>query len=503
MSGNLDTFVEQGLLSGLLSDPTLVDEIANILKENDFSEPRHARIYETVTSMRSDGKSISLASVAATLRDAGSLHEVGGVDYLTELTDPSAPYALYADPVQYAGVIFEESSRRNVFQYAQSLIARARPDSGVGVTDILADAQKELGNILDRSIREESSSSAEDMYDLMLEEFEARGENPDGIVGVPTGFVDLDAKCSGFKPGQFIILAARPSIGKSTLAVDFMRNAAIRAKKTCYLFTLEMERPEVMEKIMAAEAGVLLNNLKTGNLDSNDWNSLSLAQEKLRTPHLIIDDTPGMTIDYIRLKCQQQLAKPAGLDFVVIDYLQLMRSSGRVESRQQEVSEWSRALKVLAQELRVPVLALSQLNRGSENRTDKTPMISDLRESGSLEQDADIVLLLHRPPAEEETAETRTSLIIAKHRGGEQGVVPLAPLLEYGKFANAAGFYPAPDNAYDPPPSEDDGYAPPYESPGRSFGGGNISGGVNQDTGEVMSPPPPPPADPGSSLPAW
>ena len=247
------------------------------------------------------------------------------------------------------------------------------------------------------------------------------------MTGVPTGFAELDELTNGLHPGQMIIVAARPALGKSTLALDFARAAAIKHDMPTIFFSLEMGRSEIAMRLLSAEASVPLQSMRKGNVDSRDWTTIASTRGRINDAPLYIDDSPNMTLVEIRAKCRR-LKQRVGLKMVIIDYLQLMTSGKRVESRQQEVSEFSRALKLLAKELQVPVIALSQLNRGPEQRADKLPALSDLRESGSIEQDADIVILLHRESAYEKDNPRagEADLIVAKHRNGRQDTVTVA-----------------------------------------------------------------------------
>ena len=259
------------------------------------------------------------------------------------------------------------------------------------------------------------------------------------MTGIPTGFSGLDQLTNGLHPGQMIVVAARPAMGKSTLALDFARAAAIKHNRPTIFFSLEMGRSEIAMRLMSAEGAVPLQSMRKGSLDSRDWTTIASTRGRINDAPLYIDDSPNMTLVEIRAKCRK-LKQRVGLQMVVIDYLQLMTSGKRVESRQQEVSEFSRALKLLAKELQVPVIALSQLNRGPEQRADKKPAISDLRESGSIEQDADMVILLHREAAYEKDSPRagEADLIVAKHRNGPTDTVTVAFQGHFSRFTDMA-----------------------------------------------------------------
>jgi replicative DNA helicase len=272
-----------------------------------------------------------------------------------------------------------------------------------------------------------------------LSEIEAISNRGGEMIGVPTGFVDLDSLTNGLHPGQLIILAARPALGKSTLGLDICRNASIKHGLSSVIFSLEMSRNEIVMRLLSAEAQIPLHHMRSGTMSEGDWAKLASKMGTVSEAPLFIDDSPNMTLMEIRAKCRR-LKQRHDLRLVVVDYLQLMTSGKRVESRQQEVSEFSRSLKLLAKELEVPVIAISQLNRGAEQRQDKRPMLADLRESGSLEQDADVVVLLHREDAYERESPRagEADFIIAKHRNGPTGLVTVAFQGHYSRFVDMA-----------------------------------------------------------------
>jgi replicative DNA helicase len=272
-----------------------------------------------------------------------------------------------------------------------------------------------------------------------LDEIEAIGSHGGVLTGVPTGFSDLDVLTNGLHPGQMVVIAARPGMGKSTLALDFARAAAIRNSMTTVLFSLEMARNEITMRLLSAEARVPLQTMRTGQMNDDDWARLARRMSEVADAPLYIDDSPNMSMMEIRAKCRR-LKQRHDLKFVIVDYLQLMSSPKRVENRQQEVSDLSRSLKLLAKELEVPVVALSQLNRGPEQRTDKKPMLSDLRESGSIEQDSDVVILLHREDVYERESPRagEADLIVAKHRNGPVATVTVAFQGHYSRFVEMA-----------------------------------------------------------------
>jgi replicative DNA helicase len=311
--------------------------------------------------------------------------------------------------------------------------------TGDGDADELVDrAQAEVYGVTEHRVTEDYVALSEIMPGA-LDEIEAIGSRGGGVTGVPTGFADLDALTNGLHAGQMIVIAARPAIGKSTLALDFARAAAVKHGMATVMFSLEMSRNEVTMRLLSAEARVSLQHMRTGQMGDEDWTRLARRMSEVVDAPLFIDDSPNMSMMEIRSKCRR-LKQRHDLKMVIIDYLQLMSSPRRVENRQQEVSEMSRSLKLLAKEIEVPVIAISQLNRGPEQRTDKRPLLSDLRESGSIEQDSDVVILLHREDYYEHESPRagEADLIVAKHRNGPTATVTVAFQGHYSRFVDMA-----------------------------------------------------------------
>lgn len=446
---DVNIYAEEGLLASVMLDLEALPDVMNTVLPSDFVEPRHRKIFHSMCALASDNIEINIVSIGRALREEGVLSEVGGVEFLANLFDPANTFASVADPVTYAEVVKEESLRRELADTGAMIASMSRLDSGVSIEQTLSNSQLALQRIGETALKSDSMTRLSDATDMITEKLKERSSTPTGLQGVPSGFIDLDKLTTGFMGGQFIIIAARPATGKSTLAVDFLRNAAFKAGYTAMIFSLEMDRSEIMDRIISAESNVLLENIRSGELSDDEWVGINGAIERIKDVDILIDDTPNITLEHIRAACLTQLRQPEGLDLIVVDYIQLMRSSGRVESRQQEVSEFSRSLKLLARELGRPVVALSQLNRGPEQRSDKRPQMSDMRESGSLEQDADIVILLHRQDAEGDGQE-QSLLLLEKNRNGPAGVaIRLAPLLEYAKFGNGSGMFPPEESGYD------------------------------------------------------
>jgi replicative DNA helicase len=345
---------------------------------------------------------------------------------------PTAANANY-----YGRIVREQAILRRLVEAGTRIVSMGY--GGQGDVDEMVDrAQAEVYDVTDRRTAEDYVPLRDIMGDT-LNEIEAISNRCGEMVGVPTGFTDLDALTNGLHPGQLIILAARPAIGKSTLGVDIARTASIKHGLTSVIFSLEMSRNEIVMRLLSAEAQVPLHHMRAGTMSDADWAKLAGKMGVVSEAPLFIDDSPNMTLMEIRAKCRR-LKQRHDLRLVVVDYLQLMTSGKKVESRQQEVSEFSRSLKLLAKELEVPVIAISQLNRGPEQRTDKRPMLSDLRESGSLEQDADMVVLLHREDAYERESPRagEADFIVAKHRNGPTATVTVAFQGHYSRFVDMA-----------------------------------------------------------------
>jgi replicative DNA helicase len=307
------------------------------------------------------------------------------------------------------------------------------------VEDLVNQAQAEVYAVAERRTAEDYVA-LKDVMESTVDEIEASGHRGEGMVGVPTGFYELDDLTHGLHPGQMIVIAARPAVGKSTFALDFARSAAIKNNLATVMFSLEMGRNEIAMRLLSAEATIGLQDLRKGTIRDEQWSKIATTMGRMNDAPLFIDDSPNMSLMEIRAKCRR-LKQQHDLKLVILDYLQLMSSGKKVESRQQEVSEFSRALKLLAKELQVPVVALSQLNRGSEQRQDKRPMVSDLRESGSIEQDADMVILLHREDVydRESPRAGEADILVAKHRNGPTKDIVVAFQGHYSRFANMAG----------------------------------------------------------------
>ena len=433
-----DDVAEQSVLGGMLLSKDAIADVVESLRASDFYKPAHETIYEAILSLYGHGSPADAITVADELKKRGELTRVGGASYIHTLiaSVPTAANAQY-----YAEIVKEHAIMRRLIE-AGTKIAQLGYANETEVDTLVDQAQAEIYAVTDGNAKEDYVSFSEALEET-INEIDANSNRPDGVYGVPTDFIEFDELTGGLHGGQMIVIAARPGVGKSTLALDIARSAAIHHQMTTVFFSLEMSRTELAMRILSAEGKISMGRLKKGYLDTEGWTNLATLQGRIDSAPLFIDDSPNMTLMEIRAKCRR-LKQRNDLKLVVLDYLQLMSSGKKVESRQQEVSEFSRSLKLLAKELDVPVIALSQLNRGSEQRTDKRPMVSDLRESGSIEQDADMVILLHREdmynPDSERVGEA--DMIIAKHRGGPTRTIPLAFSGKYSRFNNMANEAP-------------------------------------------------------------
>ena len=380
--------------------------------------------------------SCSAADHAHEQQELGELERAGGAPYLHTLlaSVPTAANARY-----YAEIVAEKAVLRRLIDAGTRVVQlgyEAQEDAEL--ESVINDAQQAVFNVSQRKKSEDYKPLSE-LIVPTIDELVQLQEHGGVELGVPTGFVDLDKLTNGLHAGQMVIVAARPGVGKSTLAMDFMRSCSLHHGKTSVIFSLEMSANEILMRLLSAESEVKLADMRAGRISPEDWSKLEETITRIDNAPMYIDDSPNLTMMEIRTKARK-IKQQHGLDMIVLDYMQLMSSGKKVESRQQEVSEFSRSLKLLAKELEVPLIAISQLNRGPEARTDKKPQLADLRESGSLEQDADMVMLLYRPDSQDRDNERagEADIILAKHRGGPIDTVTVAHQLHYSKFVNMA-----------------------------------------------------------------
>ena len=432
-----DVAAEQSVLGGMLLSKDAIADVIEALRPGDFYLPKHQAVYDCVLDLYGRGEPADPITVSAELERRGELARVGGAPYLHTLiaTVPTAANAGY-----YAEIVAEKAILRRLVEAGTRIVqyGYGAASEGGEVNEVVDRAQAAIYEVTERRTSEDYVA-LEELLQPTMDEIDAIASRGGSAQGVPTGFADLDDVTNGLHPGQMIIVAARPGVGKSTLGLDFVRSASIKHGLTSVIFSLEMSRTEIVMRMLSAEAKIRLADMRGGKMSDDDWTRLARRMSEVSEAPLFVDDSPNMTMMEIRAKARR-LKQRHDLKLVVVDYLQLMTSGKRVESRQQEVSEFSRQLKLLAKEIEVPVIAISQLNRGPEQRTDKKPMLSDLRESGSLEQDADIVILINRPDAWErdDPRAGEADLILAKHRAGPTSTIVVAHQLHYSRFADLA-----------------------------------------------------------------
>lgn len=431
-----DLTAEQSVLGGMMLSKDAIADVVEVLRPGDFYRPAHQLVYDCVLDLYSRGEPADAVTVAAELERRGEIRRVGGAPYLHTLIAavPTAANASY-----YAEIVAEKAILRRLVEAGTRIVQLGYAGSeGADVNEIVDRAQSSIYEVTERRMSEDYIA-LEELLQPTMDEIDAIASRGGTSLGVPTGFADLEAVTNGLHPGQMIIIAARPGIGKSTLGLDFARSCSVGHGMTSVIFSLEMSRTEIVMRMLSAEARIRLQDMRGGRMTDDDWTRLARRMSEVSEAPLFVDDSPNMTMMEIRAKARR-LKQRHDLKLIVVDYMQLMTSGKRVESRQQEVSEFSRQLKLLAKELEVPVVAISQLNRGPEQRTDKRPMLADLRESGSLEQDADMVILIHRPDAWErdDPRAGEADLILAKHRAGPTATVTVAHQLHYSRFADLA-----------------------------------------------------------------
>jgi len=427
-----DLAAEQSVLGAMLMSKDAIANVLELVRGRDFYKPAHESIFGAILHLYGLGEPADPITVAAELTRRGEISRVGGPIYLHDLL---SSVAIAANASYYAEIVREKAILRRLVE-ASIKIAQLGYQAQGDVDDIVDQAQQTIFQVNDNPLGEDYKPLS-DLLQPTWDEMEILASHGGKLAGVPTGFTQLDKLTNGFHAGQMIIVAARPAVGKSTLSLDFARSAAIEHNLPTVLFSLEMSSMEIMMRLMAAESGVGLQSIRTGNLD-DDWDRLSAVSSRLAAAPLFLDDSPNLTMMEIRAKARR-LKQRHGLKFVIIDYIQLMSSGKKVESRQVEVSEFSRQIKLLAKELDLPVIAISQLNRSPDARQDKKPMLSDLRESGSLEQDADLVLLLHRDDVYQPDPGLRdymADVIVAKHRNGATRNIKLVFQGHLSRFAN-------------------------------------------------------------------
>jgi len=422
---------EQSVLGSMILDKDAITDVAELIKEEDFYREAHRLIFNGILRLFDKNEPVDMVTLAAELTKMGEFDALGGVEYLSDLTNEGI---ITSNAKYYAKIVQEKSLLRKLISASSEIIEKGYD---LEEADQLLDlAEQSIFNISQNKSREGLASIAEILV-TTYENIEKAYSSDGTVTGLSTGFIDLDRKTSGLQRSDLILLAARPAMGKTAFALNLCQNVAMKNDASVAIFSLEMAKDQFVQRMLSSEAYVPIHNLKNGILEEDDWSSLTKAMAILGQAKIYVDDPPSLTVMEMRAQCRR-LKMERGLDLVMVDYLQLMDGGGKHESRQQEISYISRSLKSLARELDCPVIALSQLSRAPELRADHRPILSDLRESGAIEQDADIVMFLYRdeyyfPESEKPGI---GELIIAKHRSGETGAVEMAWLGEFTKFVN-------------------------------------------------------------------
>ncbi|PWK16544.1 replicative DNA helicase [Tumebacillus permanentifrigoris] len=423
---------EQAVLGAVMLEADAMVTVSEILQVPDFYRKSHQMIYEAILTIAESGEPVDIVTVSKTLADSGHIEEIGGVAYLANLAN-SVPTAANVD--HYASIVKEKSVLRRLINTATKIASTGY--QGGDVNEMISDAEKKIMEISHAGSINKGFTPIKDVLLNTFERIEFLYSNKGGVTGISSGYPDLDKMTNGFQRSDLIILAARPAVGKTAFALNVAQNVAVRSNQTVAIFSLEMGKEQLVQRMLCAEANIDAGRMRSGFLDEDDWPKLTMAVGTLSEAPIFIDDTPGITVTDIRAKCRRLKAEH-GLGMVLIDYLQLISGNGRTDNRQQEVSEISRTLKLIARELDTTVIALSQLSRSVESRQDKRPMMSDLRESGSIEQDADIVSFLYRDDYYNPETERKNivEFIIAKQRSGPTGTVELVFLKNFNKFVS-------------------------------------------------------------------
>lgn len=424
---------EAGIISAMFKDREVIQDVVQLVHDTDFYKPENAILFKAILEIDESGQSVDLVTMTNKLRKENLLEKAGGVFYLGQIA--AAPSTVY-NVKQYAKIVQEKSTMRQLIRISDRIRNRCFEDAEP-VESILDDAERLVLDISKQRQRNDVTR-VDEIVSTNLEQIEAASKQIDEITGIPSGFIDLDHMTNGWQRSDLIILAARPAMGKTALCLNMAANAAVDYHYPVAIFSLEMSKEQLVMRMLAAAARIDQKRLRTGQLNADEWGAFLQKIGPLSSAPLYIDDTPAITIRELRAKARRLQSREGDLGLILVDYLQLMGGSGHSENRQQEVSEISRSLKALARELNVPIIALSQLSRTVEQTKDKRPQLSHLRESGSLEQDADIVLFIHREEYYNEDTDRRgiADLIIAKHRNGPTGTVELAFQNELTRFDN-------------------------------------------------------------------
>lgn len=437
-----DIEAEQAVLGAIFLDAEALVEAMAVIEPQDFYRRAHQIVFRSMIALNDRNENIDIITLKSQIESENTLEDVGGISYLTELSQVTPTASGVA---HYAKIVKDKSTLRELIQAATKIVKEGYSQEG-SVEEIVEAAEKRILNVSEKR-NSTGFQAISDVLNSTMEHIDRLSQQNEEITGLPTGYPELDKMTAGLQPEELIILAARPAVGKTAFALNIAQNIGTRTDRSVAIFSLEMGAESLVNRMLCAEGTIEAGHLRTGQLTEQEWHNLIMAMGSLSNTSIFIDDTPGIKVSEIRARCRRLAQEKGNLGLILIDYLQLIEGSGR-ESRQQEVSEISRQLKKLAKELKVPVIALSQLSRSVEQRQDKRPVLSDIRESGSIEQDADIVAFLYREDyyqrqgAEEDKNEEEQAVndvievIIEKNRSGARGTVELLFKKEYNKFAS-------------------------------------------------------------------
>lgn len=431
---------EQAVLGALLLENDRLEDVGDILQADDFHAGAHRLIFAAIFQIFSQGQPFDVVTLADYLQNNAQLEDIGGIDYLASLADS---YASTANVLLYAQIVREKSILRKLIKVAREMIEKAYQPSGDSLENILNEIEQKIFNLSREGQSEKVTfRNMRQLIGQVTEEVEARFSADSHITGVETHFLDLDEKTAGLQRGDLIIVAGRPSMGKTSFAMNMAENIGVRGNQAVAIFSLEMPAEQLVMRLISSLGRLNASKLRTGKLDGDDWSKFVAAAGRLSQTKIFVDDTPAITPMEMRSRIRRMIKENNNqpLSLVVVDYLQLMRSSNVAENRVNEISDISRSLKALAKEFKVPLIALSQLNRSLEQRPDKRPKMSDLRESGAIEQDADVILFIYRDEVYNEDSSDKgtAEIIIGKQRNGAIGKVRMAFLGEFTRFENLA-----------------------------------------------------------------
>ena len=425
---------EKAVIGSILIDQDKMEEVAEILTGEDFYTRSYALVFDAMMALYNDRRPIDSVTLENRIKEMGAPE---GMDSTELFRDILQSVYTSANARAYAQIVYEKSTLRKLIKASED-IANECYEEALDLETILADSEKSIFDVV-KSRNSKESVPINQMVMKALSKIEEASQIKGNITGLPSGFTDLDKDTSGFQPSDFILIAARPSMGKTAFALSIADNVVIRQNKAVAIFSLEMSSEQLLNRLFSMEARIDAQDLRSGNLSDQEWIDLAESSEEIAKSRLIIDDTPGITISELRSKCRKYKLEQ-DIQLVVIDYIQLMSSGVKTDNRQQEISDISRAIKGIARELNIPVIVLSQLNRAADARTDKRPMLSDIRESGAIEQDADLIMFLYREDYYDKETENKNvvEVIIAKQRNGPTGTVKLTWQPKYTRFVNAA-----------------------------------------------------------------